>query len=536
LSDFNRKKSQDGLRRKLLRSLTLKDFNRNNEYDPVSDLDGIKKILEKKSPREVFDILFPNIPDSNEKETKGNYLNIKQSQSTIKEAPYKKPIYTSFTRLPDQTIIEEIYDPQNKDQPFQFVIKKGDTGEITYDGEYKFEGTLYQPIQSDIVKKKALSLPSGLEDYKSEDVLLYNIQRHIHRYVELDKSFERITAYYVLLTYCYDCFSELPYLRVKADYGTGKSRFLLTVGPLCYKPLIAGGAVTASPIFRFIDEWGGTLIIDEADFKSSEMYDEIIKILNCRFNRGIPVLRSEQRGKTWVTMPYNVYGPTLLATRRDFKDKALESRCVTYNMEPRTRDDIPINLDEEELFKSALNLRNQLLQWRLNKIRKVTLKPDRKIEGIEDRLNQIVVPLLSIVEDESVRSDLRDFMKSYNQNLIEDRGLTLEFQALHAITKIINEGKPSFNESKRRKHDLFSFKAITELINRDRDDRDKISPQKVGYLLKNLDLKKDRFKNSWYFDYGSESEMRLIMLRKKYGINEDIEECSIKVKRLVSNC
>ena len=71
---------------------------------------------------------------------------------------------------------------------------------------------------------------------------------------------------YVLLTWVYNRFSSIPYLRVIGDYGSGKTR-LLQVLNICYKSIIASGNASEAPIFRLIDRYGGTLIIDEAEFK-----------------------------------------------------------------------------------------------------------------------------------------------------------------------------------------------------------------------------------------------------------------------------
>ena len=133
----------------------------------------------------------------------------------------------------------------------------------------------------------------------------------------LTPRFEAISAYYVLFSWLYDRFNELPYLRVRGDYGSGKSRFLLTVGSLVYKPMFVSGASTVSPIFRTIDAFRGTLVIDESDFKESDERNEIIKIFNQGNARGFPVLRSEQVGnrKEFDVRAYTVFGPKLIATQ-----------------------------------------------------------------------------------------------------------------------------------------------------------------------------------------------------------------------------
>src|SRR5207249_10312756 len=121
---------------------------------------------------------------------------------------------------------------------------------------------------------------------------------------------------YVLLTWIYDAFNELPYLRARGDYGSGKTRLLLTVGSICYKPIFASGASTVSPLFRIIDAFRGTLIIDEGDFRMSDEKAEGVEILNNGNGRGFPVLRSEaSKNREFNPRAYSVFGPKLVATR-----------------------------------------------------------------------------------------------------------------------------------------------------------------------------------------------------------------------------
>ena len=70
----------------------------------------------------------------------------------------------------------------------------------------------------------------------------------------------------------------------------------MTVGSLCYKPIFASGASTVSPLFRTLDLFRGTLVIDEGDFRFSDEKAEVIKILNNGNARGFPVPRTEVVG------------------------------------------------------------------------------------------------------------------------------------------------------------------------------------------------------------------------------------------------
>jgi hypothetical protein len=181
--------------------------------------------------------------------------------------------------LPEGQLVEMVFDPV--EQRTRFVLWQN--------GAWRFEQVVRAPAgerlipysaHNNLIKKEVVLFPSGPCDYGSETELVRDIQSFIHRYVDVSPRFERIASYYVLFSWLYDGFAELPYLRLRGDYGSGKTRFLLTVGSLCYKPIFASGATSTSAIFRMLDCFGGTLIIDEGDFRYSDEKSDLIKIFN----------------------------------------------------------------------------------------------------------------------------------------------------------------------------------------------------------------------------------------------------------------
>ena len=133
---------------------------------------------------------------------------------------------------------------------------------------------------NNIIRNNVVLLPSGPAEYGTKDDLVEEIRRYLHRYLDVSPAFEDVAAYYVLFSWLYDAFNEAPYIRFQGDYGTGKTRALLVVGSVCYKPFFASGASTVSPIFHILDAFRGTLILDEADFRFSDEKAEIVKVLN----------------------------------------------------------------------------------------------------------------------------------------------------------------------------------------------------------------------------------------------------------------
>lgn len=281
-------------------------------------------------------------------------------------------------------------------------------------------------------------------EYPSEQWLFERVREFIHRYVDVSPAFEGVAATYVLLTWVYDAFDVVPYLRVRGDFGSGKTRFLSTVGSISYKPMFASGASTVSPLFRIIDTLRGTLVIDEGDFRFSDERAELVKILNNGNARGFPVLRTEAVSKReFEPRAYVVFGPKIIATRRDFSDPALESRCLTEEMgTERMREDIPIILDQS-FATDAAGLRNQLLRYRFNNFSRFRGRRGLA-EGIEDpRLRQILSALFDVAVTDRVRQDLIRYARQIQQASIEGRGLDTEAQLLAVIRALIDEREDS---------------------------------------------------------------------------------------------
>jgi hypothetical protein len=357
-------------------------------------------------------------------------------------APQKKRIRpVVFATLPSGELLEMVYDPAAPA-----------TGFIVFDGagwrmERKIElpsGVTLVPYspQNNLLTHRVVLFPSEPEEYGSEDELFATVRNFIHRYVDLSEGFEEVAACYVLFSWVYDAFGDVPYLRVRGDYGSGKSRFLLTVGSLCYKPIFASGASTVSPIFRILDAVQGTLVVDEGDFRASDEKAEIVKILNNGNARGFPVLRTESMPTgEFNPRAFHVFGPKLVATRNLFEDRALESRCLSEDMGVRPlRADIPINLPES-FEEEARTLRNKLLLYRLRtrgRSRELAAAPS----GLEPRLSQILLPLLATAPREETRERLLSLARRSGQVLSAERAMAIEAEVLAVLYELVQEKAP----------------------------------------------------------------------------------------------
>lgn len=410
------------------------------------------------------------------------------------------------------TFLEMIHDP--KESRTGFAVWTG--GSVKYVNQFPLEGNRilvpYSP-QNNLIAHRVILFPSAAVDYESEIDLVQDIQAYIHRYVDVSPIFQKIATYYVLFSWIYDDFNELPYLRLRGNFGTGKTRFLLIVGSICFRPIFASGASTVSPLFRIMDAFRGTLIIDEGDFRMSDEKAEMVKILNNGNAKGFSVLRSEVTGnrKEFNPTAFNVFGPKLVGTRGFFEDRALESRFITEEMgRSRLREDIPINLPSETQDE-ALEIRNKLLMFRFRN------RGDRKADAalidrsIEPRLNQIFVPLLSVVKDEETRKQIQALAREYSREMVDDRSMGTEAQILEVIHEL--QGSPGQELSIKNITNRFADKHVDDF------DR-KITPHWIGQIIRRkLHLKTER--RSQGYEISISEKPNLERLFEMYGISAE---------------
>lgn len=369
----------------------------------------------------------------------------------------------------------------------------------------------YSPDNS-LLAHGVVRFPSAPVEYETEESLLRDVRGFIHRYADLSLAFEEAAAHYVLLSWVYDAFNEIPYLRLKGDFGSGKTRCLQTIGSLCYKPMFASGASTVSPLFRIIDSFRGTLVMDESDFRFSDERAEIVKILNNGNAKGFPVLRSEATpAKEFNPTAFDVFGPKVIATRRSFDDRALESRCITEEMSglpPRA--DIPLSLPVT-FAEEAEHLQNQLLTYRARRRHEFGPSVTSRDLGLETRVAQIFAPLLAIAVEEDARLRIHRLAQSASGALLADRGASVEAQLLDIISVLQRE---SVSLGIKEIADRFNARSST-------DFERPVTPRWIGnQLRRRLALHPVKSHGTFVIPHSEQDRLRALFLRYGVGSQE----------------
>lgn len=231
-----------------------------------------------------------------------------------------------FVELGDGRLAEMAFDGET----VYFLVYDPKEDKVSREEKIRGESIVYRPLDNNFVRNRQVLLPSGVEEYVSDEKLFKEIYDFLSKWHVADREWEKkLDALYVMFTWIYDKMPVTPYRRMIGPKGTGKSTWLHATGEICYRPLILSGASTDASFKRLIDTFRGTLLIDESDFNNSSLYSTIIQTLNVGFDKRSAYLTACDKEDPSQIDSFYVYGPKLLVTRRNFQDDALESRCIT---------------------------------------------------------------------------------------------------------------------------------------------------------------------------------------------------------------
>jgi len=233
------------------------------------------------------------------------------------------------------------------------------------------------------------------------------------------------------------------------------------IGGLCRRPALLSASPTPAVLFRLIDAYQPTLLLDEFN-RDADVADDITAVLCAGYERGATILRCV--GDDHEPQPFRCYGPKLIATRRRYKDDALESRLLLLRMPGDKPDDVPAVVDRDALEREAADLRDALTAWRLANWPWLDLTDAGcGLPDLEPRAIQIMTPILALAEP-AERDDLLAWFARHYLRRIEDESDRLTARAIRAALREDSE---------------------------DSTDGDSLEPpscQKIGYVARSLGL------------------------------------------------
>jgi len=435
--------------------------------------------------------------------------------------------------LSDGSLVEMLYDSVKRTT--KLAVYKD--GVVSLEDSVRIDDrTVFRPMSpnQDLLENGYVLFPSEVRDYQSNEALYYEVRAFIDKYVQLSDEFLSVVAVYTMMTWVYDQFRSVPYLRVTGLWGSGKSRLLTVAGNLCYKTVMAGGSISNAALFRTLDLLNPTLVFDEAELGEKES-TEMRMVLRQGYSAGTPVSRMEKSadGKMYI-QTFDVFGPKIIASLARFQDVALESRCLTGWMPPHMDSGRPIELTKE--FKEeALRLKNKLLMFRFKNHHLVILN-EGALKGISlPRLKQTGLAVVSVAKVLGVQpvEDVRKFLVEYEKELGIEQADTVENDILLCVLDLLTQQGIKYAGKIRTGVDLaekFNSLHYEDYSNRETKEYNsssvgvmkypgsKVSAKKIGWYVRKMGFRVDRDARGFYISVVNEYA-KIRLLAKRYGLD-----------------
>lgn len=285
---------------------------------------------------------------------------------------------------------------------------------------------------------KAESIIEEIEPYPAEVFpveLIQEIEAVINNYVVLPTGAIHAVSLWCLGTYAFDDFHIYPKLLFHSpEKRCGKSTALDVVEALSNRALFSSN-ITPAAIFRVIEKYHPTLIIDEADTFISGRNDDLIGIINSGHakNRAF-VFRTV--GDAHEPKAFSTWSPQVFASIKRLQDTVMD-RSIVIELRRKTVDEktsrIPATLKTDLTV-----LRQKIARWYLDNRQIIISNIIEPHYSNNDRAIDNWIPLFSIANSISPEC-LASCKNAYNILNNHEDEKSIQIQLLEDIREVFSE-------------------------------------------------------------------------------------------------
>ncbi|MEM1589735.1 MAG: zinc ribbon domain-containing protein [Candidatus Bathyarchaeia archaeon] len=229
-----------------------------------------------------------------------------------------------------------------------------------------------------------------------------------------------------------------PIIPIRGPSQSGKNRLAFVFRLISYRPYFEMSTYRIPSLYRPLDLWQGTLVLDEADMANTSERSEFIHFLNCRAT-GTPISRQDPQNPKRTHVFAN-FGLTILTQRRQFDDNATESRCLPFYSEV-TDKQLP-TIETDDMLKTGLELQDKLLYLRLTFFKQVIIDKSVWLGGLSDpRLNASLLPLIALSKFEpSAYEAIVQTAKEIERLKVEEKSASEDGLLVNYLWEKVQEG------------------------------------------------------------------------------------------------
>jgi|GEM_PF-4761831 len=234
--------------------------------------------------------------------------------------------------------------------------------------------------------------PSPHSDPQEPDKLFLDVLGFMEDFVTWTPEFAVGAAAYVLASWVHECFQFMGYLQFIGPPSSGKTRSVDVLNQLCYHAALMN-CPTSAILYRVIQAYHPTLIIDEMDADSGSVFRDILR---SGTSRDGCVWRCKGDNHNYKAESFSCYGPKVYAGQHPIKDAALLTRLITENMSRVTpANHIPDTLPAA-FYERGRELQSRLLRLKIDKFWSIS----ERLPSLPDRRQrQVFIPLFTVAPE-----------------------------------------------------------------------------------------------------------------------------------------
>jgi Protein of unknown function (DUF3631) len=224
--------------------------------------------------------------------------------------------------------------------------------------------------------------------------LLHGIVRRLKRHIIFNDEAANAVALWIAFAWTHDAATHSPLLLVtSAEMNSGKTTLLGLISFLVPRSL-STVEVSSAVLYRAIEKWTPTLIVDEADviFKQNP---ELRAVVNSGWTRGSGVLRCHP--ETHEPEIFSTFGPKAIGMKgRNLPDTTL-GRSIVIEMRRKKSDERAEDFEHID-YDELLTSRRLLARWAVDNVKALIAARPVLPEGFQNRLAANWRPLLAIAD------------------------------------------------------------------------------------------------------------------------------------------
>jgi putative DNA primase/helicase len=269
-------------------------------------------------------------------------------------------------------------------------------------------------------------------------LLLRSLVERIKRHVFLPFEQAVAIALWVMMTWVHaEAAVHSPLLLVtSAEPNSGKSTLLGVIGFLARRSLLSV-SITGPALFRSIEKWAPSFVIDEADTAFMNNAD-LKEVANSGWTRGQSVIRCDP--ETHEPRAFSTFAPKALGMKGRKLPDTTSSRAIIIQMKRKLPDDIVRDFDHVD-DEGLARRRRQCLRWAIDNAEPLGKASPEIPAGFHNRVRANWKLLLAIAERAGGEWKQEAWRAA---QAIEGRRTTLDasigVQLLQAIRNIFSPG------------------------------------------------------------------------------------------------